>query len=53
MKLKIIRDPVYDYVAIDVDKDRWLLTLLDLPELQRLRHIHQLGQLPGLSRGNA
>jgi uncharacterized protein len=42
MKQKIIRDPVYDYISID-GKDRWLLDLLDTPEMQRLRHIHQLG----------
>ncbi len=42
MKPKIIRDPVYDYISINGD-DRWLLELLDTPEMQRLRHIHQLG----------
>jgi HD superfamily phosphohydrolase len=42
MKPKIIRDPVYDYISIDGD-DLWLLDLLDTPEMQRLRYIHQLG----------
>jgi hypothetical protein len=42
MDQKIIRDPVYDYISIDGD-DRWLLDLLDTPEMQRLRYIHQLG----------
>lgn len=43
MSLKIIRDPLYNYIAIDLDRDRWLLELLDCPEVQRLRRIHQLG----------
>lgn len=42
MKQTIIRDPVYDYISIDGD-DGWLLELLDTPEMQRLRYIHQLG----------
>lgn len=40
---KVFRDPLYNYISIDLDKDRWLLSLLDTPELQRLRRIHQLG----------
>lgn len=43
MPLKIIRDPLYNYIAIDQDRDRWLVELLDCPEVQRLRRIHQLG----------
>jgi hypothetical protein len=43
MKIKVIRDPLYNYVAIDLDRHRWLLDLLDTPEVQRLRRIHQLG----------
>src|SRR5438309_1926240 len=43
MKLKVIRDPLYNYVAIDLDRHQWLLDLLDTPEVQRLRRIHQLG----------
>ncbi len=43
MKHKVIRDPLYNYVAIDLDRHRWLLDLLDTPEVQRLRRIHQLG----------
>lgn len=42
MKQKVIRDPIYDYISID-GADLWLLDLLDAPELQRLRYIHQLG----------
>jgi len=40
---KIFRDPLYNYIAIDKSRDRWLLDLLDTPEVQRLRRIHQLG----------
>ena len=43
MSLKIIRDPLYNYIAIDLNRDPWLLELLDCPEVQRLRRIHQLG----------
>jgi len=39
---KILRDPLYNYVAID-QRDEWLLGLIDTPEVQRLRRIHQLG----------
>jgi len=40
---KIFRDPLYNYVSIDRREDGWLLELLDTPEIQRLRRIHQLG----------
>jgi HD superfamily phosphohydrolase len=40
---KIFRDPLYNYISIDKDRDGWLLALLDTPEVQRLRRIHQLG----------
>ena len=43
MSSKIIRDPLYNYISIDTKRDRWLLDLLDSPEVQRLRRIHQLG----------
>jgi len=43
MSSKIFRDPLYNYISIDQTKDKWLLDLLDCPELQRLRRIHQLG----------
>src|SRR5438270_578460 len=43
MSSKIIRDPLYNYISIDRGRDRWLLDLLDSPEVQRLRRIHQLG----------
>jgi uncharacterized protein len=40
---KIFRDPLYNYISISRDHDKWLLDLLDTPEVQRLRRIHQLG----------
>jgi len=41
MAQKLFRDPLYDYIAID--KDSWLLKLINCPEVQRLRYINQLG----------
>jgi len=43
MSAKIFRDPIYNYVSIDRATDSWLIRLLDCPEIQRLRRIHQLG----------
>jgi HD superfamily phosphohydrolase len=43
MSAKIIRDSLYNYISIDQKRDRWLVELLDTPEIQRLRRIHQLG----------
>ncbi len=43
MPEKIFRDPLYNYISIDRKRDGWLLKLLDCPEVQRLRRIHQLG----------
>lgn len=43
MTAKIFRDPLYNYISIERDTDQWLLDLLDTPEVQRLRRIHQLG----------
>jgi len=40
---KVFRDPLYNYIGIDRTRDAWLLKLLDTPEIQRLRRIHQLG----------
>ncbi|MCJ7655464.1 MAG: HD domain-containing protein [Dehalococcoidia bacterium] len=43
MAEKLFRDPLYDYIAIDIDKYPWLLDLINCPEVQRLRYINQLG----------
>ncbi len=43
MAAKIFRDPLYNYVGISLPKDEWILELLESPEIQRLRRIHQLG----------
>src|SRR6185312_8158521 len=43
MSTKIIRDPLYNYIGIDRQRDGWLVEVLDSPEIQRLRRIHQLG----------
>jgi len=40
---KVFRDPLYNYISIDRTRDAWLLKLLDTPEMQRLRRVHQLG----------
>jgi len=40
---KVFRDPLYNYIAFDRKRDGWLIDLLDCPEVQRLRRIHQLG----------
>ena len=36
---KIFRDPLYNYIAIDRGRDKWLLDLIDTVEAQRLRRI--------------
>jgi HD superfamily phosphohydrolase len=45
MSEKIIRDPVHDVIAFRTDRplDRLLFALINTPEFQRLRRIHQLG----------
>lgn len=40
---KVFRDPLYNYVTLDLERDQWILDLIDTPEVQRLRRIHQLG----------
>jgi hypothetical protein len=44
-KPKLFRDPVHDTIALpqEAPGDRLLITLLDTPEVQRLRRIRQLG----------
>ncbi|MBC7852142.1 MAG: HD domain-containing protein [Pirellulaceae bacterium] len=43
MSAKIFRDPLYNYIALERQSEKWLIELLDTPEVQRLGRIHQLG----------
>lgn len=43
MSSKVFRDPLYNYVSIDVPRDSWLVDVVNSREFQRLRRIHQLG----------
>lgn len=43
MSDKVFRDPLYNYIAFDRQRDGWLIDLLNCREVQRLRRIHQLG----------
>lgn len=43
MSDKVFRDPLYNYISLDRTRDGWLIDLLNCPEVQRLRRIHQLG----------
>lgn len=43
MSDKVFRDPLYNYISFDRRRDGWLIDLLNCPEVQRLRRIHQLG----------
>ena len=43
MSDKVFRDPLYNYIAFDRNRDGWLIDLIDCREVQRLRRIHQLG----------
>lgn len=40
---KVFRDPLYNYIAFDRERDVWLIDLINCKEVQRLRRIHQLG----------
>jgi len=42
---KLYRDPVHDLIALDKNspEDLTLMELIDAPEMQRLRHIRQMG----------
>jgi uncharacterized protein len=40
---KVFRDPLYNYIALNRKRDGWLIDLLNCPEVQRLRRVHQLG----------
>lgn len=43
MSDKVFRDPLYNYISFDRQRDGWLIDLLNCKEVQRLRRIHQLG----------
>lgn len=43
MSDKVFRDPLYNYIAFDRQRDGWLIELVNCREVQRLRRIHQLG----------
>ncbi len=43
MSDKVFRDPLYNYIAFGRKRDEWLIELINCPEVQRLRRIHQLG----------
>ena len=43
MSDKVFRDPLYNYIAFDRERDGWLIELVNCREVQRLRRIHQLG----------
>ena len=43
MSDKVFRDPLYNYIAFDRERDGWLIELINCREVQRLRRIHQLG----------
>lgn len=40
---KIFRDPIHGNISLTLPRDQVLLDLIDTPEFQRLRRIHQLG----------
>lgn len=40
---KVFRDPVHNLIGFDKERDALVLELIDTPQLQRLRHIRQLG----------
>lgn len=43
MSDKVFRDPLYNYIAFDRHRDGWLVDIVNCPEVQRLRRVHQLG----------
>lgn len=40
---KIIRDPLYNYIALERGSEGWLIDLINTKEVQRLRRVRQLG----------
>jgi len=43
VSVKAIRDPIHNLITFDKNEEKLLLDLLDTKEMQRLRHIKQLG----------
>ena len=41
--IKLIKDPIYGFIEIDVSKEKIILDIIDTVEFQRLRFITQLG----------
>jgi HD superfamily phosphohydrolase len=41
--VKIFKDPIYDLIYFDKQKDKPILEIINTPEFQRLRRIRQLG----------
>jgi len=40
---KVVRDPVHNLIRLEGEEGRLVLALMDMPEMQRLRRIRQLG----------
>lgn len=41
--MKLIKDPIYGFIEIDLSQDEAILNIIDTVEFQRLRFINQLG----------
>lgn len=41
--IKLIKDPIYGFIEIDLSQDKVILDIIDTVEFQRLRFINQLG----------
>ncbi len=40
---KVIRDPIYNLISFDKEKEKAIIDIINTPEFQRLRRIRQLG----------